>query len=196
VDEKVTTYIFPNLHNDAPVPAVLESYASALKDLTIHLSQLATDLFKDFDPAPLWHFWEAVEVFRQDRRPKAVARTAATLMEARRILFWIGVKLDDVKRRPCSDSIKTVPRWDKTAMTLSYGDKHTTLRPDAESVSLVFDWFEKACWKDVKIQGFDIVEDAGQVSNLVSRAKKTARRVGFVVSREGDVLKWSNKSDK
>jgi len=88
---------------------------------------------------------------------------------------------------------RETPSWNKELRTLSYKGKHTTLRVDAETRSDVFNWFEAAGWQKVKIPDLDIVVDAGQVSNLVRRAKETAQRVGFVITRDGEELEWTDK---
>jgi len=94
---------------------------------------------------------------------------------------------------PPSENGTTVPSWNKETMTLSYRGRHVTLRADAATRSDVFNWFESAGWRKVKIPGLDIVHDAGQVSNLVRRAKATARRVGFVITRAGEELAWKDQ---
>src|SRR5271157_7738 len=91
---------------------------------------------------------------------------------------------------PPPENRTATPSWNKETMTLSYKGKHITLRTDAATRSDVFNWFEAVGWRKVKIPGLDIVENAGQVSNLVRRAKATARRIGFVIKRTGEELEW------
>jgi hypothetical protein len=91
----------------------------------------------------------------------------------------------------CTDSM--FPSWDEATMTLTYAGKVMTCRRDAESLSEVFAWFQARQWaKEVKIEGYDIVEDIDRINRIVRRARQKAEKLGFTISRKGDVLKWSD----
>ena len=104
------------------------------------------------------------------------------------------IKLPNVTRAPCIVE-REAPSWNKETMTLSYKGKAKTFRKDAESVSAVFDWFQSADWRTVvKIQDYDVVGEIVHINNIVKRAREKANSLGFTITRDGETLRWADKS--
>jgi len=98
---------------------------------------------------------------------------------------------------PPSGNGTAVPSWNRKTMTLSYKCKTTSFDKTASTVPKVFDWFQDAGWpKTVKVQDYDVIENGAQISNLVSRARAKALKVGFTIKRSDDELEWADKRNQ